>query len=84
MHYRNHLLHYLVLLLFVVFGLVGFWYLSFSRFLQFVDVGVTLFSYVVWGILHHYFEGRLYPKVIFEYILVSLIILLSVSFLLRY
>lgn len=70
---REHLGHYLVLLFILSFGAFAFVY--FQRFpqSQIVSLFLTASFYVLWGIIHHYLEGDLHLRIIFEYLAVALL-----------
>lgn len=64
---------YLVLLFILFFGALAFFY--FQRFpqAQIVSIFLTASFYVLWGIVHHYLEGDLHPRVIMEYVAIALL-----------
>jgi len=70
---REHLGQYLVLLFILFFGALAFFY--FQRFpqAQIVSIFLTASFYVLWGIVHHYLEGDLHPRVIMEYVAIALL-----------
>jgi len=70
---KEHLGHYVVLLFILTFGGVAFFY--FQRFpqAQIVSIFLTASFYVFWGAIHHYLEGDLHPRIIFEYLAVALL-----------
>ena len=70
---KEHFSHYLVLLFILSFGAFAFFY--FQRFpqAQIVSVFLTASFYVFWGIIHHYLEGDLHLRIIFEYLAVALL-----------
>lgn len=70
---KEHLGHYLVLLFILSFGAFAFVY--FQRFpqSQIVSLFLTASFYVLWGIIHHYLEGDLHLRIIFEYLAVALL-----------
>lgn len=64
---KRHFLHYLVLFLILVFGLLGFWYFSYRPLFQRVVVVTVAVLYVLWGIVHHLADGDLNFKIVLEY-----------------
>jgi len=70
---KEHFVHYLVLLFILAFGSIAFFY--FQRFpqAQIVSLFLTASFYVLWGIVHHYLEGDLHPRVVLEYAAVALL-----------
>jgi len=64
---------YIILLIILCLGVVSFILSIGNRRLQFKIVLVTSFLYVVWGIVHHFLEKTLYPKIVVEYIVVALL-----------
>ena len=80
---KHHLLHYLVLVVILNFGIGMFWFWRFTPVYQVVVVVATSGAYVAWGILHHWLEDDLHLKVFFEYLLIATLIdliLLSLLF----
>ena len=70
---KAHLYHYLVLLLIFLISIIFFNYFRFDHKLQSFIIIATAFSYFIWGIIHHYLEENLYPKVVIEYFLIAFI-----------
>ena len=70
---KNHFFQYFVLLTILSLGFVSFVSSFGNRRLQFKIVVTTSFLYVVWGVVHHFLEKTLYPKIVVEYILVALL-----------
>lgn len=70
---KEHFVHYLVLLFILAFGSIAFFY--FQRFpqAQIVSLFLTASFYILWGIVHHYLEGDLHPRVVLEYAAVALL-----------
>ena len=79
MGFRDHTSHYLILLLIISSGLLGFWYFSSSRGLRFAVISLTVLGYVVWGVGHHYLEKRLSLSILLEYLLLGFVTLAAVS-----
>lgn len=76
-------LHFIVLALILVGGVVSFTTLAGDVVAQ-QWIGIaTSVAYVVWGILHHAIEGDLHPKVVIEYVLVGAVAILVLVNVLR-
>ena len=77
--FKLHLSHYLTLSIILLVGLGAFFIFRFYPSYQVAIVVLTGFSYVLWGLIHHWLCGDLHLKVILEYILVALLASLLVS-----
>ena len=80
---KKHLNHYLVLLTILNLGVGMFYFLRFNPIYQIAVMAVTGMAYVLWGVIHHWHEEDLHPKIILEYILIALLanlIILSLLF----
>lgn len=65
--------HYVALLAIFAWAVFGFAIFSYDRTLQaFIIVSLGL-AYFAWGMIHHYLEGDLHPKIVIEYLLVTLL-----------
>ena len=75
-------LQYLVLL--IILLLSGWFFLKFNylKQVQMLVLCLTGFVYIVWGIVHHYLEGDLHPKIIFEYLSTAVLGVIIIWFLL--
>lgn len=72
-HTRFHLAHYLFLIVLLSFGLL-FYFLSVGNApRQYLAVLFTSALYFLWGVIHHYYEGDLHPRIVVEYLLISLV-----------
>lgn len=65
--------HFIVLLLILLSGLVTFWGAAGDRSMQMAIGIATSVAYVVWGIIYHSLEGDMHPKVMIEYLLIGTI-----------
>ena len=77
----RHFPHYVVLFGIFATAIGGFILFSWDKSLQIGLVVATAFSYVAWGIVHHFLHDDLYPEVVIEYIAVAAlgsVLLLSV------
>lgn len=80
---EKHLNHYLVLLVILNLGVGMFYFLRFNQTYQIMVMMMTGIAYVLWGIIHHWQEEDLHPKIILEYVLIALLanlIVLSLLF----
>lgn len=68
-----HLLHYLVLVIFLLLAVVLFFLSAGNNQLQFKIGIATSITYFIWGIVHHRLEGDLHPKIMVEYLLIALL-----------
>ncbi len=75
--FPRHPLHYFFLLSLMLVGLWGIFWFSYDASTQFAIVVSMAISYVVWGIIHHSQHHDLHMKIVFEYILVSLLAVLT-------
>ncbi len=67
----------------MIAGIMGFLIFPFDKTFQVVLAVAVAFSYIAWGLVHHYIHKDLYPEVIFEYIIMAflgLILIFSVVF----
>ncbi|MDO8488417.1 MAG: hypothetical protein Q7S31_03860 [bacterium] len=74
--FAHHPLHYFTLLCILLAGLWGIFWFDYNRILQLgivVSLGV---SYIVWGIVHHWYHGDLHVKIVLEYVLVAIMAVL--------
>jgi hypothetical protein len=74
--------YYLILLIILNFGALMFYLLRFNPFYQIWVLMLTSLAYVFWGLIHHFLEDDLHPKVILEYILIAMLVNLVVMTLL--
>ena len=71
-----HLLHYLILTVILFLAVILFFIFSGNRQYQFYTAIITSIIYLIWGIVHHYLEGDLHPKIVVEYLLIALLALI--------
>ena len=74
---------YLSFVLLLTGFLFAFVLTSPDRTLQFRVVVLGALSYCLWGLLHHYRKGDLYPKVILEYFCFAVLTIVMLALLLR-
>lgn len=78
---HEHFWHFLVLIALLLMGSTFILYFRADHTMViWGTVGMSA-SYVLWGVLHHWKEGTLHPKVLAEYVLMAVLgslILLSV------
>jgi|GEM_PF-5263173 hypothetical protein len=82
MNTKEHIWHYLILVVTVCLGLVGVIVFSQNPFWRFISIFGSVLCYVGWGAWHHYIEGRLSWVVLSEYLLIALVVLASASLIL--
>lgn len=80
---RNHIGHYIVLLLILGSGFFMALFATPNKQLQMVAVVITTFFYIAWGILHHLINHDLTAKIVIEYVLIGSFGLSVVFFLLK-
>lgn len=68
-----HLSHYLILIIILSVGLLFFFLSMGNRHQQMFIALIFSGVYLVWGIVHHYLEGNLHPKIVVEYLLIALL-----------
>lgn len=65
--------HYASLILILLLGLIMFYLnIGFPN-RQLLVIILISFFYVMWGIIHHFLQGDLHPKIVVEYILIAII-----------
>lgn len=68
----SHLFHYGILLVIVFIVFLSRSFFSFDNNLLIEILYIPVFIYVVvWGIIHHYLEHDLTPKIVVEYMLIA-------------
>jgi len=82
-HFKTHFFQYFILLIIVALGAISFIIFIGDKELQFKIILVTSFLYVVWGVVHHFLEKTLYPKIVIEYIAVALLAIVILGGLLK-
>lgn len=78
---REHLWHYLFLLLILLAGFWGFVSFRASPTRQFLSLFGSILGYVLWGIWHHQIEKRLSWAIVSEYLLLALVVLATAGLL---
>lgn len=73
---ENHFVQYAVLFLGLSFSTILFFLLRYNVSYQFYSAVVGVVIYVLWGVIHHYCEGRESLPVIMEYLLIGGIVVL--------
>lgn len=70
---KRHIFHYILLV--ILLGLISMLILAFQfeRILQLVFVVFFASAYTIWGLIHHHKAGDLHPKILTEYLLVSIL-----------
>ncbi len=75
-NHHFHISHYLILLFYLAIGVITFVYFSGFPNRQFVIAVVFSLLYFIWGIVHHALEGDLHPKIMVEYLVISILAVL--------
>lgn len=70
---KEHFSHYSVLVFILLFGILSFFYFQRYAQAQIFSILLTSTFYVIWGIIHHYLEKDLHPRIILEYLAVALL-----------
>jgi len=78
MNHNIRIFDYLLLLLILTGGSLGFIFHKGNPVTQFLVVFLTVLLYIAWGIWHHKTEDRLSWGVVTEYLLVGALVLLLV------
>ena len=82
MNYKKHLFEYTFIGIYFGFLLYFFQYLTFSPYSSYIFSASLPAFYLLWSLLHHYFEERLNLNIFLEYLSISLfvfIILITAS-----
>ena len=74
-NHQLHLIHYLVLIIILAFNLFMFFNFTGDQTNQFLTAIIFSLIYFLWGIIHHWAEGDLHPKIVVEYLLIALVAL---------
>lgn len=77
--FSRHPLHYFFLLCFQLVGLWGLLWFAYRPLTQFIILIYMAFAYVMWGIYHHHEHRDLHFKIILEYLLVAILVVLLFS-----
>jgi disulfide bond formation protein DsbB len=84
MHNRqifHHNAYYFIELLILLFGFGMLFVFGSQLFLELIILGIMLVVYIGMGIMHHKIHHDLHPKIVIEYVLVSILIFASFIFL---
>lgn len=74
---------FILLILILGAGLVGFYSFNHQPTWQLLVISLTAGGYVIWGVWHHVRQGSFYWQVLLEYLLIAaLVIVLTASLLL--
>lgn len=71
--FKKHLGYYLSLSLILLLGLFLVFLATPNIKLQTIIILLTIFFYVLWGILHHFINHELTPKIVVEYVLIGIL-----------
>jgi hypothetical protein len=78
---RKHIFYYLSLLIIFSVGFFATVIVSPNLNYQKITISLTIISYVIWGIIHHYKNHELTTRIMIEYVLIGLLGLSIVFFL---
>ncbi|OGK57436.1 hypothetical protein A3J15_03040 [Candidatus Roizmanbacteria bacterium RIFCSPLOWO2_02_FULL_38_10] len=79
---RKHLFDYLLLLTIGIFFLVMISLTRGERTAQFMILSLFIIFYIFWGVTHHILDKSLRPKIVLEYFLIGVSILLLLQLIL--
>ncbi|OGK21234.1 hypothetical protein A3C23_01845 [Candidatus Roizmanbacteria bacterium RIFCSPHIGHO2_02_FULL_37_13b] len=79
---KKHLFDYLLLLTLGIFFLVLLSLSRGERMAQFMILALFIIFYIFWGITHHLLDKSLRPKIVLEYFLIGITILLLLQIIL--
>jgi hypothetical protein len=83
-HAFRHGLDFFLLCGVIGLGLGGLVYFRFDLAAQVAVVVLMSVSYIFWGIFHHYHDGNLAAKIIWEYVAIAILVaFVLITFLLR-
>lgn len=69
--FRDHLAYYISLIIILSLGVVSIFSTRQNILLQAVAILMTVFFYILWGILHHLINHELTLRIMVEYILIG-------------
>ncbi|MBI2029717.1 hypothetical protein HYT02_04830 [Candidatus Gottesmanbacteria bacterium] len=74
--FSHHIFHYLVLTIILVGGLTAFFSFRNYPVIQFlIGIGISL-TYVLWGIIHHYIDRDLSIKIVIEFAVIAVFVII--------
>ena len=76
-------IHYGILIIILLGGLVAFYSVRGNSSLQLLVGIVTSVSYVFWGIIHHMLDHNLHKKIVVEYLLIGAIAIILLATIVR-
>lgn len=68
-----HLIWFIFLIIILAIGLWFFYIFAGFPDKQLFTVEIAAFLYFLWGIVYHFLEGDLHPKIVVEYLLIALL-----------
>jgi multisubunit Na+/H+ antiporter MnhB subunit len=69
--FKKHLGYYITLILILSFGLILILLTSPDVKMQAMIIFITVFFYILWGLLHHLINHELTPRIVIEYVLIG-------------
>lgn len=82
--FRNHIVHYLVLLIGLLACLLLFYFYRYHPVAKMYIAFVGTFFYAAWGVVHHYLEDRVSAKVVVEYVALALFVFIGLLVLIMF
>ncbi len=73
--FKKYQVHYLFLVVVLFFGFLSFLLVGNDHLMQFRVAALTVAAYTGWGVVHHLLKGDLYLKIVVEYVLVAVLVL---------
>lgn len=73
MNTKNHIIHYIPLILVFVLGFIGMYLFQYDTEKQRGLIVAVALSYVVWGTVHHKIHNELTLEIFLEYLFVAII-----------
>ncbi len=74
--FKKHIIHYIFLIAILSLGFGSFMLTGYDRSMQEKIAVLIALSYFGWGMIHHYLQDDLHPKIVVEYVLFSAIVLI--------
>lgn len=70
-NFKKHLTHYLFLIAILVVGFGSFFLVNYDKIMQAGVLMLVSVSYFFWGMIHHFLEDDLHPRIVVEYLVIS-------------
>lgn len=81
MKYKQYksITHYLVLIVVMVAGAISITFTGRNQDLSYLLIATLAIFHFLWGVIHHHSEGTLHHEIVLEYLLISLIGMITVQ-----